>query len=93
MRAFQLPPAQSPVGFGDIEGNLHAANIDALAAAGVTAGCSTDPLLYCPDDPVTRAQMAAFLHRALTHQPKPDPTTGASPRSGPLTRDGPAMAI
>ena len=93
VRAFQLPPAQSPAGFGGIEGNLHAANIDALAAAGVTAGCSTDPLLHCPDDPVTRAQMAAFLHRALTHQPKPDPTTGASPRSGPFTRDGPAMAI
>ena len=78
VRAFQLAPAQSPAGFGDIEGNTHAANIDALAAAGITAGCSNDPLLYCPNQAVTRAQMATFLHRALNHQPSTDPTTGAS---------------
>ena len=69
VRAFQLAPAQSPAGFGDIEGNTHAANIDALAAAGITAGCSNDPLLYCPNQAVTRAQMATFLHGALNHQP------------------------
>lgn len=39
--------------------------IDALYAAGVTQGCSTEPLRYCPDDTVTRAEMAAFLLRAL----------------------------
>jgi hypothetical protein len=39
-------------------------SIDALYAAGVTSGCSTDPLRYCPDAPVTRAEMAAFLLRA-----------------------------
>jgi len=36
-------------------------------AAGITAGC--DPPVndrFCPDDVVTRGQMAAFLHRALT---------------------------
>jgi uncharacterized repeat protein (TIGR03803 family) len=27
----------------------------------ITAGCSVNPLLYCPTDPVTRAQMAVFL--------------------------------
>ena len=58
-------PAASPAGFTDTAGNVHAANIDALAAAGITLGCSTDPLRYCPDQPVTRAQMASFLHRAL----------------------------
>ena len=31
---------------------------------GVTAGCATNPLRYCPDELVTRAQMAAFLLRA-----------------------------
>jgi uncharacterized repeat protein (TIGR03803 family) len=33
--------------------------IEQLAAEGITAGC--DPGLYCPDNPVTRAQMAVFL--------------------------------
>jgi uncharacterized repeat protein (TIGR03803 family) len=27
----------------------------------ITAGCSVNPLLYCPTSPVTRAQMAVFL--------------------------------
>jgi uncharacterized repeat protein (TIGR01451 family) len=27
----------------------------------ITAGCSSDPLLYCPDAPNTRSQMAVFL--------------------------------
>ena len=63
-RALKLDPA-SPTGFTDTEGNTHAANIDALAAAGITVGCSADPLRYCPNQPVTRAQMATFLNRAL----------------------------
>ena len=33
-------------------------------AAGVTAGCATDPLRYCPEGNVTRGQMAVFLLRA-----------------------------
>jgi hypothetical protein len=39
--------------------------IEALSASGITAGCSVSPPLYCPDSPVTRAQMAAFLSVAL----------------------------
>jgi len=34
-----------------------------LAASGVTAGCGGGN--FCPDAPVTRAQMATFLSRAL----------------------------
>ncbi|HEX2369242.1 MAG TPA: S-layer homology domain-containing protein [Acidimicrobiia bacterium] len=34
-----------------------------LAASDITQGCT--PTSFCPDDPVTRAQMAAFLNRAL----------------------------
>lgn len=37
--------------------------IEALAASGITAGCTAGE--YCPDLPVTRAQMAAFFARAL----------------------------
>jgi len=28
-------------------------------------GCTPDHMFYCPADPVTRAQMAAFLVRAF----------------------------
>jgi hypothetical protein len=37
--------------------------IGKLSARGVTLGCNTG--LYCPDDVVTRQQMAAFIIRAL----------------------------
>ena len=66
VRAFDLPAAPEPVGFTDVEGTTHTANIEALAHSGITVGCSTDPLAYCPRQPVTRAQMATFLHRAVT---------------------------
>ncbi len=36
--------------------------VEALYASGITAGCGTG---YCPDDPVTRGQMAVFLTKAL----------------------------
>ena len=39
--------------------------ISALQASGITTGCSASPPLYCPDDPVTRGQMAVFLSKAL----------------------------
>jgi hypothetical protein len=39
--------------------------IEASAEAGITSGCLDDPLSYCPDDPVTRGQMAVFLGRGL----------------------------
>ena len=39
---------------------------EALHRAGVTNGCSTAPLRFCPDQPVTRSQMASFFVRALT---------------------------
>ena len=38
--------------------------IEQLYAEGVTAGCGTGPLRYCPGLPVTRAQMAVFLLKA-----------------------------
>ncbi len=37
--------------------------IEALAAAGITGGCGGGN--YCPDNPVTRRQMAIFLSKAL----------------------------
>ena len=63
-RAFQLSPA-APAGFADTAGRAHESAIDAIAAAGITVGCRTDQLRYCGSRHVTRAEMAAFLHRAL----------------------------
>jgi hypothetical protein len=37
--------------------------VEALRVAGITTGCG--PFLYCPDDPITRGQMAVFLSKAL----------------------------
>ena len=62
VRAFGLPKADA-AGFVDVQGGVHAGNIDALAAARVTSGCSTAPLLYCPDGVTSRSQMATFLSR------------------------------
>ena len=64
-RAFDLEPAP-PTGFEDVDADgTHSADIDALAAAGITAGCRREPLRYCPDRDVNRAEMATFLARAL----------------------------
>ena len=59
-RALDLPSAPS-FGFTDIDTSVHRAAINRLAAAGITRGCADT--WFCPDLPVTRGQMAAFLHR------------------------------
>ncbi len=51
--------------FVDDDGNIHEADIETIAAAGITVGCDDVNHLYCPDGVVTRAQMVAFLIRAL----------------------------
>jgi hypothetical protein len=35
--------------------------------AGITGGCSDNPRQFCPDQPVTRGQMAVFIEAALGH--------------------------
>lgn len=45
------------------DGATGEAAIDRLAAAGLTGGCG--PRAFCPRDPVTREQMAAFLRRSF----------------------------
>jgi beta-lactamase superfamily II metal-dependent hydrolase len=58
-----LPPGGT---FVDDDGNVHEANIEAIAAAGITKGCNPPTNnRYCPDSSVTRGQMAAFLRRAF----------------------------
>lgn len=53
--------------FADDDHSIHQDDIEKLAASGVTRGCNPPAnTLFCPDDPVTRGQMAAFLNRALS---------------------------
>ena len=42
--------------------------IENLYAEGVTGGCQADPLVYCPDATVTRAQAAAMIVRTFNLQ-------------------------
>ena len=83
VRAFGFPAGAS-AGFSDVGvGETHTANIDALAASRVTAGCATGPLRYCPDKHVTRAQMATFLARAAGLVDLPAPV-GTQPQEPPV---------
>src|SRR5690606_39909954 len=58
--------AALPGSFVHDDGDVHEENIEAIAAIGVTRGCNSSANHhFCPDDSVTRGQMAAFQVRAL----------------------------
>ena len=57
------PPPDTPT-FGDVPASDPAFQyVEALAASGITAGCGGGS--YCPDESLTRRQMAVFLAKAL----------------------------
>jgi hypothetical protein len=68
-------PASGPDAFADDNGDAHETNINRLAAAGIVGGLSDPqclamtppvaPPCYGPAEPVTRAQMASFINRAI----------------------------
>ncbi|MPZ53406.1 MAG: hypothetical protein GEU79_11860 [Acidimicrobiia bacterium] len=60
--AQELPPGGS---FTDDNGSVHEGAIEAIYTERITTGCNAEETLFCPDDPVTRGQMAAFLVRAV----------------------------
>ena len=64
-RAFpDLVPDNADDYFGDDDGSVHEGAVNGLAAAGVATGC--EPGRFCPAEPITRAQMATMLARALS---------------------------
>jgi hypothetical protein len=67
VRALELEADGHP-GFRDVRpGSTFDEDVRRLATADVTRGCNPPTNdRYCPADPVTRAQMAAFLRRGLT---------------------------
>ena len=75
--AFDHLAAADPVErvFADIGGLSEAAAgaIEGIHAAGLTRGCATGPLRYCPQRPITRGQTATMLARAIQ---RAEPTVG-----------------
>lgn len=57
-------PASAVNAFVDDNASAHESDINGVAAAQITAGCTT--VRYCPGSVVTRGQMASFLARALS---------------------------
>jgi len=72
-----------------LPGSNHEASIYAIYYAGITTGCSQNPLRFCPQDPVTRAQMAAFIIRAL----EGEPTTDCDPNNPPFPDVDPNLPV
>jgi hypothetical protein len=61
-----LPPLATGTVFADVPSSHWAAAwIEQLRAEGITSGCGTNPLRYCPDNTTDRAEMAAFLTRTF----------------------------
>jgi hypothetical protein len=51
-------------------GDAFCGYIEEFSRLGITGGCSVTPPLYCPDTPVTRAQMAIFITETLNRIPE-----------------------
>jgi hypothetical protein len=66
VRALHLP-GTSIDRFVDDNGSPHEADINALAAAGITAGCTSD--WFCPGELLSRQQLASLLVEALDLPP------------------------
>jgi hypothetical protein len=63
---YHFGPAPPPEdGFTDIGESIHRDDIEYLAGLGIALSCADGPNLYCPDDPMQRQDIAAFLARAL----------------------------
>ncbi|GEM_PF-2068104 len=65
--------------FSDVPLNYWAWNyIEGLYASGITGGCAINPLRYCPESDVTRAQMAVFLLKGVHGSSYTPPAVGSS---------------
>jgi S-layer family protein len=66
VRALGLPAAEDGISFEDDYGSVFEDDIARLATARITRGCNPpENTRFCPDDIVTRGQLAAFLVRAF----------------------------
>lgn len=68
--------------FADVaDGHPHEAGIQFAKSSGVSIGCK-DGTVFCPNDPVTRAEMATFLHRLSGQDPNTPPSVDADTVDG-----------
>jgi hypothetical protein len=65
--------------------STHATGISWLSGTGVTSGCSATR--YCPDDAVTRGQMATFMHRLSGNAAGVQPMVNAATVQGLAAAD------
>jgi hypothetical protein len=77
VRALKLTAQDPAIDFTDDNGLIFENDIEKLATAGITKGCGNTNT-FCPNDPVTRGQMAAFLTRGLHYPRLPVPARGAT---------------
>jgi lipoprotein-anchoring transpeptidase ErfK/SrfK len=70
VRAFEYAPSTHDA-FSDDTGSIFEADINALAAAGITSGCGGGA--YCASTPLPRSTMAVFIGKALQLTPMVPP--------------------
>jgi hypothetical protein len=73
LKALGIPPDTSGMQIYDdvLSNHPFYGFVQVFSTLGITAGCSNSPPLFCPDDLVTRAQMAVFLVKAFLIKPCP----------------------
>ena len=75
------PPAATGSMFLDVPSDYWAVQwIEQLAVEGITSSCGDNN--YCPNDPVTRAQMSVFLTRIFSLDSEPPAVVGVTPSDG-----------
>jgi serine protease len=71
--------ATPPQTFADVSTSYWAWDfVERLSKAGITGGCATSPVRYCPEGTVTRSQMAIFLLRDIHNSSYNPPAVGDS---------------
>ena len=62
--AGEPPSADGSLTFGDVEpDSFYAEAVGWMVDQNITLGCSSDPVLFCPNDPLSASHLAAFLWR------------------------------
>ena len=69
-------------------GWIHSPDIEALALAGITKGCSADPAQFCPHRPITRVEAALLLYTLLGASLGEDATTEEVSETDTVLTDG-----
>lgn len=68
----------------------YASHVERIWELGISLGCSTDPLSFCPQELTTRGEMASFLARALGLDPMvPPPPSDTVPTTSTTTTTAP----